>query len=663
MIVEQNEKQLLQLIEQAKQAIDQEIEAVLEKPAHTVLYNGTRIDTRPGEEVSYRFDTELTSLRFAEQFLATVDEREMKATPVESDAQRIVIAFGEDFGESLKEVELEWENDFVLRKIREELDDLTGRSARNADGLARDLFFPDDERPAQPKVREAYDDGSRNQVQHEAIEMALNNRITFIWGPPGTGKTSTLGFIIANYLLHDERVLFASNTNRAVDVGLLEVVEALQNMQSTEHLDRVTRFGDMALENNRLAPLHFEVQLQQKQEHILAKKNRLQQLLDEYNQRGREAEQLSIDGKEVPLSLQMRIKNLSADLDREGGAENVEARLEAPFSPNEHSELERKNLVCTTLAKVCTSELFNNLYFDAVVIDEASMAGLPYMLVLAAKAKKHLVVVGDPMQLPPIAVAKEPAARRFLEQDIFVFASEARSPDDLFRWHDIHPNFTCFFDTQYRLNHDLADIVSKAFYQGRLKTAQTKKYDETKRSVTVIDSSPQNPVLTRKNGSHGFQPYNEVHQQLVQETVRELVFRQHISMEQIGVLVPFRQSVYDLRRSLTRSGFGEVEVGTIHTFQGREKKVILFDTVMSGEMQNGRLRHYSVRPFDERKNGLSVPRLLNVAFSRSKDRLIVIADMRHIHHVYHGLFIGRLLEEMQAGQTHLSRSDPPDGFR
>jgi len=115
-------------------------------------------------------------------------------------------------------------------------------------------------------------------------------------------------------------------------------------------------------------------------------------------------------------------------------------------------------------------------------------------------------------------------------------------------------------------------------------------------------------------------------------------------MDQIGVLVPFRQSVYDLRRTLTKSGFGEVEVGTIHTFQGREKMVIIFDTVMTGESQNGYVRHYSVRPFDERKNGLSVPRLLNVAFSRSKDRLLVIADMRHIRRVYKDMFIGRLLE-------------------
>jgi len=89
-------------------------------------------------------------------------------------------------------------------------------------------------------------------------------------------------------------------------------------------------------------------------------------------------------------------------------------------------------------------------------------------------------------------------------------------------------------------------------------------------------------------------------------------------------------------------------VGTIHTFQGREKDYIIFDTVMSGEKQRGSIRHYSVRPLDEEKNGLSVPRLLNVAFSRSRKELVVIADMGHIEQVYGEKFLGRLLDKIKS---------------
>jgi superfamily I DNA and/or RNA helicase len=126
-------------------------------------------------------------------------------------------------------------------------------------------------------------------------------------------------------------------------------------------------------------------------------------------------------------------------------------------------------------------------------------------------------------------------------------------------------------------------------------------------------------------------------------------------MDQIGVIVPFRNTVYDVRRALYAEGYERVEVGTIHTFQGREKRIIIFDTVMSGEQQHGRKRHYSVRPFDEDKNGLSVPRLLNVAFSRSKERLVVLADMDHINKMYTQKYLGRLLREFQEQEDDKKR--------
>ena len=154
------------------------------------------------------------------------------------------------------------------------------------------------------------------------------------------------------------------------------------------------------------------------------------------------------------------------------------------------------------------------------------------------------------------------------------------------------------------------------------------------------------PVLTRKNNDYGFSPINEMHQKVLVDTAYQLVTRDLVPMEQIGVIVPFRSTVWDLRRALNKRGLTEIETGTIHTFQGREKRVILFDTVMSGMTERNQLRHFSVRPFDETKNGLRVPRLLNVAFSRAREQLIIFADMRHINRVYNDKFLGRLLNRL-----------------
>ena len=138
-----------------------------------------------------------------------------------------------------------------------------------------------------------------------------------------------------------------------------------------------------------------------------------------------------------------------------------------------------------------------------------------------------------------------------------------------------------------------------------------------------------------------------MHLHIIGKMVKKLVMKNQVPIEEIGIIVPFRNTVYDIRQELFGSGFDNVEVGTIHTFQGREKQVIIFDTVMSGEVQYGSKRHYSVRPFDEEKNGLAVPRLLNVALSRSKERLVILADMDHINRVYHDKYLGRLLRQFQ----------------
>jgi superfamily I DNA and/or RNA helicase len=305
--------------------------------------------------------------------------------------------------------------------------------------------------------------------------------------------------------------------------------------------------------------------------------------------------------------------------------------------------------VATTLAKVCTSDLFFDLEFDAVIVDEGSMASLPYLMVLASLSKWHMVVVGDPMQLPPISITTDKEAREFLERDIFTTVSGAETTGDLFAWHDEHPSYTAFFDTQYRLEESLADVISTVFYEGRLKTdkpSETLGINGDQRAFHLVDTSKYNPYLEQKSGERGFKPINLVHQEVVERLIQKLAGR-GVAMQHIGIIVPFRSAVYDLRNRLYDAGIRDVEVGTIHTFQGREKDYIIFDTVMSGEKQHGSLRHYSVRPLDEEKNGLSVPRLLNVAFSRSKKELVVIADMNHVDRIYGGKFLGRLLERIK----------------
>ena len=71
----------------------------------------------------------------------------------------------------------------------------------------------------------SYDDlmlkESNTDSQNRAILSALSNDMTYIWGPPGTGKTTVIGQIIDGLYRHDRSVLVVSHTNTAVD-GAIE---------------------------------------------------------------------------------------------------------------------------------------------------------------------------------------------------------------------------------------------------------------------------------------------------------------------------------------------------------------------------------------------------------------------------------------------------------
>jgi superfamily I DNA and/or RNA helicase len=648
-------KRVKKLVDEALAAVEAELEAVRERPSQDLLSGGTPVTNVNHEEYDYQFETHYKSIQYAELIKVDYKGTEREARPVEYEDEVITLRFEDPIEVPVDEMEVEWENDFVLRKLHGELLRLKEEPGQAAKRI-RAMLEPE---AVDDEAREVHHDGLRNEAQLFAIQQALKQQTLYVWGPPGTGKTATLGYIIANYLDRRKRVLFVSNTNRAVDVGLLSVARSMEQLGMRVNNRKLTRFGEAVLDHPKLEELWFDNWIEKRRQEQKDEAAKLSNTLDEYRALQDQIDEMQEADEEVSTALDQKCQLLGDKVDEYGGEKALEEQIYDKLNVNEMVELRHKKLVATTMAKVCTSELFMDMEFDAVVVDEASMANIPYLMVLANKVKDHMVIVGDPMQLPPIAITDDYKAKDFLEQDVFSLASGAESVEDLFAWHDAHPQTTCFFDTQYRLKEDLADLISKVFYQGRLKTAASSGIanvgytdaSSANPSVSVLDTSKFAPKLDQKTEGRGFQPVNEVHQFLLEKLVRRFLLKHQVPMEEIGIIVPFRSAVYDVRRKLRESNYGDVEVGTIHTFQGREKEVILFDTVMSGEVSShGYYRDFSVRPFDEAKNGLSVPRLLNVACSRSKRFLVVLADMRHMRTVYQGKFMGNLLDKIQAEQ-------------
>ncbi len=69
-----------------------------------------------------------------------------------------------------------------------------------------------------------------NLSQKEAINKALGQKVTFFWGPPGTGKTKTLGALAASLIKNGKRVLLTALSNMALDQLLLSSIERLENV-------------------------------------------------------------------------------------------------------------------------------------------------------------------------------------------------------------------------------------------------------------------------------------------------------------------------------------------------------------------------------------------------------------------------------------------------
>lgn len=645
------------LAKQSIKALESEIDTLRAYPAVVEWRDGARVGAR-----EFKFRSMHPALRFAESIRGLIpgQEEDEMAEVVSMEHGETVLRFTHFDRPVLSNLRLEWENEFVPRKTRDEMVGLTKQEEwlqrtevlglRSGSEQEQDAFAASSPPPEM--------DPMLNASQRAAIHAALTKPCIYLWGPPGTGKTATLGHIVALSLAQGDRVLLVSNTNRAVDVVLKSACLALERNQVAIQPNRLTRFGDPVIDDDQIQGLAFSYQLEQIQAERRDQVSDEIQLLNRAT-KAKEALDRVAKGKKPSSTVQLEWELVQEALKPYGSLDELEELIDESVYTRERTEFRRKSLVATTLAKVSTSDLFRQHEFDVLVVDEASMAHIPQLLVAASHAKKRVIVAGDPMQLPPISVAEEPEARAFMELDIFSLVSGAKTSSALFEWHDQRRDVTFFFDQQYRMKDRLAKVISSVFYDGRLRTELAEEYtdgppDEQQSlaienpPATIINTESKDPYVIQEEGERGFRPMNPVHSDAVSKTILKIL-EKGWSQHDIGVIVPFRHVANQLMRRWTQEGLGDLEVGTIHTFQGREKPIIIFDTVMSGDRSSSKgERHYTVRPLDETKNEnpLHVQRLLNVACSRAKEELLIFADMRHIRKLYHDKTLGKLITRL-----------------
>ena len=204
---------------------------------------------------------------------------------------------------------------------------------------------------------------------------------------------------------------------------------------------------------------------------------------------------------------------------------------------------------------------------------------------------------------------------RFMEDDKFgIYQKDANA--------NFNENFVIQLTKNYRSHPDILKIPNELFYRKTLEPcASPVSYNELchlkmlpKRGFPMIFHSVQAKKHFYPKGSTSLANFEEV--KVVMKYAKKLSRMKNISMEEIGIISPYKSQGNEIRRRLLERRQRLIEVGSVEKFQGNEKKVIIISTVKS----RGSTKTLGEFVGDDKR--------FNVAITRAKCLLIIIGDDR-----------------------------------
>lgn len=308
------------------------------------------------------------------------------------------------------------------------------------------------------------------------------------------------------------------------------------------------------------------------------------------------------------------------------------------------------SVIGATLTKTYLSDDIQARRFDTVILDEASMAPIPALYVAALLSDNNLVVVGDFRQLPPIVLSDKESTIKWLGRDIF----EVSELTEAWKKRATPAHFIMLTE-QSRFLSEIAKVANQ-FYEGILQTRpgreatpEYSKFANWYRS----DWPHDNPVVLVDTGSlHAWVTSVAKHGRssrlnFLSATVSVDLAEQLLNPERpnsiegdpkrILIVSPYSPHAKLVKVLLQENVQinGEVISGTIHSFQGAEADVVIFDLVADEP-------HRRVNLFIP-KLDKEIKRLLNVALTRAKFRLFVLGDFAYCRSQGGKAFLGKRL--------------------
>ena len=541
------------------------------------IIDGEKLPSK-GEEYLYAFDTD-TDLHYPDGTAVKLwfPDKIVPGYVVSCEDFTILIRTIEYIGESIESVELTSEQWQLLEALMDRLGEMNPRT----DSLAYEIALT-----------------GRKQIttwqsikcgQNLAFNRATSERITFIWGPPGTGKTETLANIALEHIAHGRRVLMLSYSNVSVDGALLRVAKKADLPEGS-----VIRYGyprtKELLESKTLTSYQY----------VLNKYPSITQAYQELNERKKHLKRKDPERAELNKRLN-RIRDYLLEQEKE--------------------LIQKSSFVATTVSKATVDRAVYMQRFDVVIFDEASMAYVPQIVFSAGLARLFFICLGDFCQLP--AIVQNNTNER-LTRDIFDYTgiTSAVEKNQGHEW-------LVMLDMQFRMHQDIADFVSEQMYQGRLKTSE--RISESRAEISSIHPCPSAAMsMIDLSGMYSVctKTMDGSRINIMSALICLRLAEKIVSQYEAAIITPYSAQsrlilsmIRDMQESDER--WTKVSCATVHQFQGSEKPVIVYDAVDCFRMP------YPGMLLTSMKND-TANRLFNVALTRAKGKFILVANIDYL---------------------------------
>ncbi|MBD2598292.1 DNA helicase [Nostoc spongiaeforme FACHB-130] len=261
---------------------------------------------------------------------------------------------------------------------------------------------------------------------------------------------------------------------------------------------------------------------------------------------------------------------------------------------------------------------------DQVIVDEAGQIPPHQVFPVLVRCNRALIV-GDPLQLEPVVnlsnqKKEEYRSKSFLSQGLTDVDYDRYSPTATTAYHraagasgqpqDIGQGIILKY--HYRCAPVIADFCDRLCNYGMIIKTEPKA---SRLGSNLIACHVEGKLENNVN-------WAEV--DAVEALIEELLAAGYClnltdSENEIGVISPYRRQVNALTQRLRSrwTNFSEKSIGTVHTFQGGQKSVIIFSTRQCQSTDS--------LWFINRR-----PNLLNVAVSRAQELLILVGDLGRI---------------------------------